>query len=84
MRRVLDPLQDGDRLSREVDGMLFCVLGAGLRQRPNSLVKIKLIPNRPRGFFAALSGQRQEFNDASVWATHCSCSEYDMGQLRVS
>ena len=81
---LLHPLQDGDRLSREVNGVLFRVLGAGLWQRPNSLAKIKLIPGRPRGFFAALSGQRQEFNDASIWATHCSGGADDLDQLRVS
>src|ERR1700694_177532 len=77
------PPQYDDRLGREVNGMLFRVLGARLRKRPNSLVKIKLIPGRPRGFFAALSGQRQEFNDATVWATYCSGSEDDLGQFRV-
>src|SRR5258706_2565355 len=53
---LLHPLQDGDRLRREVNVMLLRVLGARLRQRPNSLAKIKLIPGRTRGFFAALSG----------------------------
>ncbi|SRR5713101_5709607 len=81
---LLHPLQDGDRLSREVNGMLFRVLGARLRQRPSSLVKIELIPGRTRDFLAALSGQRQEFNDATVRATHRSGGEDDLGQFWVS
>src|ERR1035437_2058409 len=64
--------------------MLFRVLGARLRQHPNSLIEIELIPSRTRYFFAALSGQRQEFNDATVWATNLSGSEDDLGQFKIS
>jgi hypothetical protein len=50
------PLEDCDRLRREVHIMHFTVLGAGFRDRPNSLAKIKLVPDRSGDFLAALAG----------------------------
>ena len=52
-------------------------------KRPGLAGEVELVPGQLRNFFAALTGQGQEFDNASIGAIDLTGSPYDTDELGV-
>ena len=63
--------------------MRLAILCPIFGNRPNSLYKIQLLPAQSCNFLAALAGERQQFNNATIWTANLARGEDDLGEFSV-
>src|SRR5712671_2979182 len=77
------PFQHGQCLLRQVNDVSFGILCPCSWDRPNPLREIELVPMQTGDLLAALSGERQELDNAPIRTANLSSGEDDIGEFSV-